>query len=55
MSTHTIQIGAETRDLPIINVGAVSVALLNLLGDTSLTEAAAEASEIDRIRLEGER
>jgi adenine phosphoribosyltransferase len=30
------------RDLPIINVGAVSVALLNLLGDTELTEAAAD-------------
>lgn len=42
MQTHTIQVGNERRELPIINVGAVSVALLNLLGDTALTEAAAE-------------
>lgn len=40
--TYTIQIGSETRELPIISVGEVSVALLNLLGDTALTEAAAE-------------
>ena len=40
--THRIQIGQETRDLPVINVGPVSVALLNLLGDTGLTEAAAD-------------
>lgn len=43
MQTHTIQIGSERRELPIVNVGEVSVALLNLLGDTALTEAAAEA------------
>ena len=42
MSTHPVQIGSEARDLPIINVGEVSVALLNLLGDTTLTEAAAD-------------
>ena len=42
MSTHTINVGNETRELPIINVGAVSVALLNMLGDTTLTEAAAD-------------
>jgi adenine phosphoribosyltransferase len=42
MKTHTISVGAERRELPIINVGAVSVALLNLLGDTKLTEAAAD-------------
>ena len=42
MKTHTIQIGSEHRELPIVNVGAVSVALLNLLGDTKLTEAAAD-------------
>ena len=42
MKTHAIQIGSERRELPIVNVGAVSVALLNLLGDTSLTEAAAD-------------
>ncbi len=39
--TYTIEIGSETRELPIISVGEVSVALLNLLGDTALTEAAA--------------
>lgn len=43
MPTHTVRVGSETRELPIVNVGAVSVALLNLLGDTLLTEAAAEA------------
>ena len=42
MKTHAVQVGAEHRELPIINVGEVSVALLNLLGDTSLTEAAAD-------------
>ena len=42
MKTHTVQVGAERRELPVVNVGAVSVALLNLLGDTKLTEAAAE-------------
>ena len=42
MPTHTVRVGAETRELPIVNVGPVSVALLNLLGDTGLTEAAAE-------------
>ncbi len=40
--THTVRIGREQRDLPIVNVGQVSVALLNLLGDTALTEAAAD-------------
>lgn len=42
MSTFTIHIGPETRELPIVDVGPVSVALLNLLGDTALTEAAAD-------------
>ncbi len=42
MKTHTIIVGSETRQLPVVNVGAVSVALLNLLGDTKLTEAAAD-------------
>jgi adenine phosphoribosyltransferase len=42
MKTHTIRIGHVSRELPIVNVGAVSVALLNLLGDTELTEVAAE-------------
>lgn len=42
MKTHTVQVGPERRELPVVNVGAVSVALLNLLGDTRLTEAAAD-------------
>lgn len=42
MNTHTVKIGPETRELKIVDVGEVSVALLNLLGDTALTEAAAE-------------
>ncbi len=51
MSTHRIQVGKEVRELPIINVGAVSVALLNMLGDTSLTEAAAD--ELVKLMPEG--
>lgn len=43
MPTHRVSVNGEVRDLPIVNVGAVSVALLNLLGDTRLTEAAADA------------
>ena len=43
MKSHAVRIGSERRDLPIVNVGEVSVALLNLLGDTLLTEAAAAA------------
>lgn len=42
MKTHSIRIANIRRDLPVVNVGAVSVALLNLLGDTALTEAAAD-------------
>ena len=42
MATHPITIGNASRDLQVVNVGDVSVALLNLLGDTELTEAAAE-------------
>ena len=42
MKTHSVQVGLEKRELPVINVGPVSVALLNLLGDTNLTEAAAD-------------
>ncbi len=42
MQTHRVRVGNEERDLQVVNVGAVSVALLNLLGDTSLTEAAAD-------------
>ncbi len=40
--THEISIGSIKRDLPIINVGEISVALLNLLGDSELTEVAAD-------------
>ena len=42
MLTHTVVIGSQTRELPIVRLGGVSVALLNLLGDTALTEAAAD-------------
>lgn len=41
MQTHPVRVGDQERDLPVVNVGDVSVALLNLLGDTALTEAAA--------------
>lgn len=43
MKTHEIRIGNEVRELPITPVGDVAVALLNLLGDTDLVEAAAAA------------
>ncbi len=39
--TYRIQIGREIRNLPIVSVGEVSVALFNMLGDTAITEAAA--------------
>ncbi len=42
MKTHRVRIGAEERELQVVNLGKVSIALLNLLGDTSLTEAAAD-------------
>ncbi|MEX2536596.1 MAG: phosphoribosyltransferase family protein [Trueperaceae bacterium] len=41
MEYHNVRIGKLERKLQIVNVGAVSVALLNLLGDTELTEEAA--------------
>jgi len=41
LNTHRVTIGDQQRELRVVNVGAVSVALLNLLGDTMLTEAAA--------------
>lgn len=47
MKTHPITIGSERRELPIVDVGGVSVALLNLLGDTDLVEAA--ATELARV------
>lgn len=43
MTSHRVRIGDVERDLQVVNVGEVSVALLNLLGDTELVEAAAEA------------
>ncbi|MEN2982610.1 MAG: phosphoribosyltransferase family protein [Thermus sp.] len=44
MRTYPVEIAGVRRDLPIVQVGPdVAVALLNLLGDTELTEAAAEA------------
>ncbi len=44
MRTYPIEIAGVRRELPIVQVGPdVAVALLNLLGDTELTEAAAEA------------
>jgi len=43
MATHRVTVGDQTRELPIVSVGPVAVALLNLLGDTTLTEAAAAA------------
>ena len=42
MLTHRVRVGDQERDLKVVDVGSVSVALLNLLGDTALTEAAAE-------------
>ena len=42
MKTHRIEVGHVVRELPIVDVGGVSIALLNLLGDTELVEAAAE-------------
>jgi adenine phosphoribosyltransferase len=41
--TYPVEIAGVRRELPIVQVGPdVAVALLNLLGDTELTEAAAE-------------
>lgn len=44
MKTYPIEIGGVKRELPVVPVGPeVAVALLNLLGDTELVEASAEA------------
>ncbi|MER3444789.1 Pur operon repressor [Calidithermus terrae] len=44
MKTYPVNIGGVTRELPVVQVGpGVAVALLNLLGDTELVEAAAQA------------
>jgi adenine phosphoribosyltransferase len=41
VKTHTVTVGTASRELPIIEVApGVSVALLNLLGETELTEEA---------------
>ncbi|WP_189066745.1 phosphoribosyltransferase family protein [Deinococcus seoulensis] len=41
MNTFKVQVGAVTRDLPIVPVApGVSVALFNMLGDTEVTEEA---------------
>lgn len=42
MRTHRVVVGDQERDLQVVRVGAVSVALFNMLGDTLLTEAAAD-------------
>ncbi len=41
MTEFPVRIGSVERTLQVVDVGGVSVALLNLLGDTELTEAAA--------------
>ena len=44
MRTYPVEIAGVQRELPIVKVGdQVAVALLNLLGDSELTEAAARA------------
>lgn len=44
VKTYPVNIGGVRRELPIVQVGpGVAVALLNLLGDTELVEAAAQA------------
>jgi len=44
VTTYPVEIAGVRRELPIVQVWpGVAVALLNLLGDTELTEAAAEA------------
>lgn len=40
--TYTVQIGRETRELPIVSMGEVAVAVFNMLGDTAVIEAAAD-------------
>src|SRR5690625_848802 len=51
MNSYPIRIGEVERDLKVVDVGGVSVALLNLLGDTELTEAA--AAELVKVMPEG--
>lgn len=41
--THSLQIGSLVRELPLLAVDeGISIAVLNILGDTALTEAAAD-------------
>lgn len=47
MEHYSVRVGRLERQLQIVNVGNVSVALLNLLGDTELTEEA--AAELARL------
>lgn len=47
MEQYSVRVGKLERQLQIVNVGNVSVALLNLLGDTELTEEA--AAELARL------
>lgn len=42
LTEHTVRVGNLERKLQVVSVGAVSVALLNLLGDTEFTEVAAK-------------
>lgn len=51
MEHHPVRIGSLDRNLQIVDVGGVSVALLNLLGDPELTEEA--ASELAACMPEG--
>lgn len=44
LTTHRVQIGALTRDLPVVPVSDTTrVALFNMLGDTEITEEAGKA------------
>lgn len=40
---HQVKINGLVRDLPIINLGAISIAYFDLMGDVEVTEAAAQA------------
>lgn len=42
VESHTVKIGNETRELPIVSMGEVAVAVFNMLGDTAVIEAAAD-------------
>jgi adenine phosphoribosyltransferase len=41
--THQVKINGVIRDLPIINLGPISIAYFDLMGDVAVTEAAAAA------------